>query len=68
MCRSKSKEVAGQEIKKVHTTFKYHIPIPLQINQRKLAYRYYTGKSPTLAWPQRAWWADRDRIGMRQSL
>jgi len=21
-----------------------------------------------MSWPHRAWWADRDRIGMRQSL
>ena len=32
------------------------------------------GKKPSekelgaMAWPQRAWWTDRDRIGMRQSL
>ena len=31
-----------------HTTFAYHIPIPLQKESKKLIYRYHTGKCRTL--------------------
>ena len=47
---------------------------PYTAEQRAQQLRRLKGKKPsekelgTMPWPQRAWWADRDRIGMRQSL
>ena len=47
------------EIKiKPYTTFTYHFPIPLQNNQKKVKYRYDTGKYCTLnatRWPLNAY-------------
>ena len=47
---------------------------PYTAEQRAQQLRRLKGKMPSekelgaMAWPQRAWWADRDRIGMRQSF
>ena len=32
-----------------NTTFKYHFPIPVNSNQKKVKYRYDTGKTTALA-------------------
>ena len=47
---------------------------PYTAEQRAQQLRRLKGKKPSekelgaMSWPQRAWWADRDRIGMCQSL
>ena len=62
------------QVEYIHQRTGGHPPYTAEHRAEQLMRLDGRGKKPSekelgaMSWPQRAWWADRDRIGMRQSL